>query len=700
MESPQAHSHPDQMNTHNQQDESILAGNDTRSVSPLESDTNLPILGAVSPETTPDPDNPRPESANERTCTRFYNSWEAFLLRPWKMFLLLLIGTIFSIGHHLFYLHLDGKEGDAQSLMFRYGTIIAFCAKASFGTAVTMAFQQRAWLVVRRRTARLHTVDSIFTANTEFTSLADWRAIKRAKISTCLALYCWLTPLVVVLTSETLSTVATEWSELASCPSVRTLNFTNEAITDWRDPIKINNRLELSVSLWNTTMPENGSPDITKGEFDYWARPSMQYSRQLLPPVISQGQPTTRRRAGVEICSDSWDCSYVIDFIGPGYKCQELASGVGSKVKKLGDSEAPFDTSAIAPEGDFTYLANTERGQYGVEQITNSSLGGMPRFDPPYPKNMGAFRTEPIIWIGYATVNDTSVPQPLSRESPGWYDAYTPVIFGCEHYEINYTVKFEYIRGEQSHEIISRNYLRKVVDTTYLPDEKDPDKRLRDRTVATPEENYVFPHDVWNYQRTAAFHSLGYGLRTYLNGTMKMPYFIAETEMMLTSLMTFINYLPVDNLPQAIEKLYEDIIVSLLSEPSFLAVSWASNGKPSGNARGGPETSYPCVRTRPSTVFRYDMLQLLAVYLASFVLALVGVLLGFQAAREEGLMRDMKPSSIMEATRAPSLNGLGPGGELDKNKVKVGYGLVQQHAGESVRSFGLEGGVIQQPGRS
>ncbi|KAJ4214954.1 hypothetical protein NW759_009978 [Fusarium solani] len=109
-------------------------------------------------------------------------------------------------------------------------------------------------------------------------------------------------------------------------------------------------------------MPGNESPDITKGEFDYWTRPSMQYSRQLLPPVLSQGQPTTRKRAGVEICSDSWDCSYVIDFIGPGYKCQELASGVGSKMKKLGDSEAPFDTSAIAPEGNFTYLAVTVEG--------------------------------------------------------------------------------------------------------------------------------------------------------------------------------------------------------------------------------------------------------------------------------------------------------------------------------------------------
>ncbi|RSL49194.1 hypothetical protein CEP54_012570 [Fusarium duplospermum] len=698
MDNPQAHSYSDQMNTHAQQDNSILDGNDTQPVSSSENDMDAHILGAVPPETAPDSDNPRSESANERTCTRFYNSWKTFLLRPWKMFLLLSIGTIFAIGHHLFYIQLNGREGDAQSLMFRYGTIIAFCAKASFGTAVTMAFQQRAWLVVRSRTARLDTVDSIFTANTEFTSLLDWRAIKRAKVSACIALYCWLTPLVVVLTSETLSTVAAEWSEITSCPAVRTLNFANEETSDWRTPTTINGRIGLSILAWNTTAKDTVL-DGTKNEFDYWANPGIQFMKVIIPRVMSQGQATTRKQAGIEICSENWDCSYTINFIAPGYKCQELASGVGSEVKKLGDSEPPFDISLLVPEGNSTYVADTYRGDYD-QQLVKSGPGGRPISTPPHPKNLGAFRTEPIIWIGYSTVNDTSLPQPKWRNASDWHDAYKPVIFGCEHYEVNYTAKFRYIRGEQSHEIISRDYLRKVVNTTFLPDKQDPDKRLQDRTVATPEENYVFPHDTKNYRRIAAYHSLGLGLRNYLNGTIRQPFSVMETQFLLTSLITHINYLPVDNLPRAIEKLYEDVIVSLLSEPSFLAVSWASNGKHSGYAHGGPETNYPCVRTRPSTVFRYDMIQLLAVYLASFVLALVGVLLGFQAAREEGSMRDMKPSSIIEATRAPSLNELGPGGGLDRNNVRVGYGLVQHHAGESLKSFGLEGGVIQQSGRS
>jgi hypothetical protein len=88
--------------------------------------------------------------------------------------------------------------------MLRYSTIITFCAKACLGAAVSMAFQQRAWLVVRHKMARLDTVDSIFTANTNIFSLFSWSSIMKAKVGSLLALYCWVTPLVVVLISDNL----------------------------------------------------------------------------------------------------------------------------------------------------------------------------------------------------------------------------------------------------------------------------------------------------------------------------------------------------------------------------------------------------------------------------------------------------------------------------------------------------------------
>jgi hypothetical protein len=93
-------------------------------------------------------------------------------------------------GHHRFYLSLDGQEPTNQSLMLRYGTIIAFCAKASLRTAVAMAFQQRAWLIARHKMARFETVDAILTANDDIFFLLTWSSIKNSKIRTLLALYC------------------------------------------------------------------------------------------------------------------------------------------------------------------------------------------------------------------------------------------------------------------------------------------------------------------------------------------------------------------------------------------------------------------------------------------------------------------------------------------------------------------------------
>lgn len=68
------------------------------------------------------------------------------------------------------------------------------------------------------------------------------------------------------------------------------------------------------------------------------------------------------------------------------------------------------------------------------------------------------------------------------------------------------------------------------------------------------------------------------------------------------------------------------------------------------------------------------------------------MLLGLQAFLEDGAMRDMKPSSIIEASRASSLHALGA---RQGGGVKIGYGLVHDEAGRSVRSFGVEGNVQQ-----
>ncbi|KAF5550903.1 hypothetical protein FNAPI_7577 [Fusarium napiforme] len=561
----------------------------------------------------------------------FVQKWSAYTLKSWNMCLLTVLGTVLACGHHLFYLSLDGQEATSQSLMLRYGTIIAFCAKASLGTAVAMAFQQRAWLIARHKMS------------------------------------------LVVLTAETLAVVAGVTEELVSCPSVRTLNFGNEANFDWRERPVVHGQTLKSVSHFNTTGLNTKPEDFNSTHFDYLNAASSVYTSVVSNKAVFMREPLVRDESTEEVCSDGWNCTYVIDFLAPGYKCEELASGVGSKVKKLGDAEAPFNTSILAPEGSYTFISKAARESY------TTYSGGR-------PKNLGVFKNEPIIWVGYATVKDINKPQPKDKEDKSWDKAYTPIIFGCEHYEVNYTVRFDYVRGAQSYKITNRDYVRKVVNTT-LVSENTSGKTSKKQSI--PESNWVRPQNYKEYRRTAAYHVIGEGLRRYVGGVVNTANNVTTTYILLTSLGSKINPLPITNLRQGIQKLYEDIVLSLLSEPSFVAVAWASNGKPSGTGKGDASTRYPCRRQRQTTLFVYKQVQLLSVYAASISLAVVGVLVGIQAYREKGVMLDMKPSSIIGASKNGALGA-------ERGDARSGYGLVQEGVETNLRAPGTGGNMPQQ----
>lgn len=302
------------------------------------------------------------------------------------------------------------------------------------------------------------------------------------------------------------------------------------------------------------------------------------------------------------------------------------------------------------------------------------------------PKDLGVFKNEPIIWIGYSTVKNINEQQPKNKEEKGWDKAYTPVIFGCEHYEVNHTVRFDYVRGAQSYKIKKREYVRKVVNTT-LVSENTPGKTSK--KISVPESNWVHPQDFKEYRRTAAYHVIGNRLRRYVGGSVNTATNKTTTYILLTSLGAKINTLPITDLRQGIQKLYEDLVISLFSEPSFVAVAWASNGKPSGTGKGDASTRYPCRRQRQTTLFVYKQVQLLCVYAASILLAVIGGLVGIQAYREAGVMLDMKPSSIVGASENGALGA-------ESGDARTGYGIVQDGAETNLRAPGMEGNMPQQ----
>jgi hypothetical protein len=121
---------------------------------------------------------------------RWNSSWQA----PITMISLLLLGCGLAIGHHFFYQSLDTTktpDGQLQQRNIQYGTAFAFGAKACLIASVGTAYTQHMWSDFRRKSLRIATIDSSFTATTSIFSLLDPRFLSSCKTGAVMAVLAW-----------------------------------------------------------------------------------------------------------------------------------------------------------------------------------------------------------------------------------------------------------------------------------------------------------------------------------------------------------------------------------------------------------------------------------------------------------------------------------------------------------------------------
>lgn len=501
-----------------------------------------------------------------------------------------------------------------------------------------------------------------------------------------------LFPLTVILTPASLTVAPRTERRVDRCNDVRTLNFEAERFKNWRNPDFINGYPGLSLSVWNCTMAASSTTFTPYNEtfFDYWAQSSPQLEFVATHTALS-GDVVPRPNVAVETCGAGWNCTYTISFVAPGYKCSEVARGRDLDDEKLRTERGvPFNASILIPNGDYGYVGFAGEGDYALQQV-EAGEAGVPNMPPPYPKHLGAFRTEPVLWIGHSIQTTPGTP-PANRSVPGWDTAFEPSIFRCEHYLTDYTVEFDHTFSTQTTKVLRREYLYPVINTTYLPG-VDANDGTNDNTTAVPESNYVLPLDFERYRLIGAYHALGFRLRTYLHGAVRYaPYPVIESHVTKTLLIDRKTYLPVPNLMEEIQRFYENITLSILSNPQFVIVSWAARpNEPSGvgsssgssNATAAEALSYPCVRTRIANTYVYIQRDMWIAYAVAITAAMVCVALGTAAlAQNDYYARDTHVSSIVAATRAPCLEDLpwapSKRGEVPREilETRMGYGIV------------------------
>ncbi|KAK7975787.1 hypothetical protein PG989_014250 [Apiospora arundinis] len=550
-------------------------------------------------------------------------------------------GACFAVGHHLYYTSLHGQPATNQAERLRYGTLLAFLTKACLIWAVLGALRQRIWTTLQSKKFPLQGIDSLFAIADGPLAALDWRNLINAKIAVSMATIAWLGPVMVILASQSISVEPT--MDKAMCPGVKTLNFSLESVLDYRNITKIDGLTSRSVSEWNTTR-KGDEADF----FDYWTFTST-FMKGIAWAAIYQKRAVYKPSASQEACGLDWNCRYTIRFTGPGYNCNITSAGVGSTSKDLRGNVPPFSTDILLPRGNLSYIAYATGGEYAAEQMKDEDVyfGGILKMDPPYPKSLGAFRVEPVLWVGYSSAT-RSGEEPYNRTQPGWDSYYTPTIFFCEMFETQYTVEFEHSGGSQFTRVLDRKYIAPIINTTLDPN-VDAIDGTNDNTTAHPLTNYVYPTDTHRYRYVAAFHSIGYIFRHLINGTIWSRVFSSDTSVLNSKIFDHQrNYLPDPHLMESMQSLFEDILLSMFSEPILAAVSWAADPTRMTGEREGDETTlYPCTRWKPENRFRYHPLELGAVYAVSILLTAAAIGIGtVSVIRNGGVLKNTYFTSV------------------------------------------------------
>lgn len=458
---------------------------------------------------------------------------------------------------------------------------------------------------------------------------------------------CRLIPIASVLSPASLTAELQAFRNVTTCTGIANLNFTRESNFNFRVIIDHEIRRN-AMSYYNTT----DLAGVKEGFFDYYDQPSKNIRRLAISTAYLR-KPQPRDQAALNFCGQGWNCTYSINFVGPGYKCDDITTSV--------PANAPFQLQQLAPEGNFTYMANVDQDDYKPSQI--DTLDGVPRQPPPYPASLGAFESEPILWIGYAAKSNETYP-PDSPYAKKWKVVHTPKIAKCVMHHTNYTFELRY-RPSQAAVLKQRDFIRPAIDTTLKVNFGNSSD-----SVATPASNFLRPgEDPKAYKLHAAYHSMGSLLRAFLRGSVEKTtdvFVITKSDISETRLMDARTSHPVSNLMEGVQGMFEEMLISLLSEPTLVVAE---------------TQDVPCVKTQTINTFRYYKRGLWTGYVIVIGITFCFVLIGAYSIYQNGVASDVLFSRIMVTTRNPTLDHLGVGAclggdpfpkELTETKLRFG----------------------------
>jgi hypothetical protein len=574
--------------------------------------------------------------------------WHIHWRIPAQIAFAFFMGVVFALMQHFLYTFLHHRREDDEDKKFRwvlYGRALAYLSKVAFGGCVVLVFRQRIWRTFRERALTVLSIDQIFGATEDPSLFANWEAVSNAPILVMIAMVIWLIPLATIIFSPGALTFGTYLDNETIDMVVPTLDFSGESTKDWRHPVPFaDGDNKRSMMYYNTTDKSATAP----GWFDYYDQPSAELRRiALLLAYSKMDHPNIKQGARQDVCGGSYNCTYEQSFTGPGYQCEEVTTSIND-TDRLEELGAPFNMSILVPHGRYVYYADVNNGDYARPQSPNlqKGPGGVPLGDPP--ADMGVFKYEPLIWIGYA-VNSMKELSQNDPSATNWTHRYDPHIIRCAHMETKYTVQWDYVEPF-FHSMTKREYLKPIVDTNFTRSEDGTIDYSRD---PGPADNFISPRDdVEKYKKIAAYHAVGDLFRNFLGGHVDLEapkpgpsYAQVYSNVTMTRLVQS-NSEPKANLTDEIEAFYSDMVLSLFSAPEMLAVT---------------EEKLTVKRSRLQSSFVYVPERLWQCYAPVIFVTLLILLFGAFTIWQDGTTFSTGFSRILVTTRNTTLDDISRG---------------------------------------
>lgn len=125
-------------------------------------------------------------------ATRPETHW---LRGPLWMVFPLLLGLVLALGHHFYYISLNGNRAGSdrqQQWMAAFGQIFAFSTITSLRLAVVYAYGQYLWTVMRgTHFFKIGTVDKLFSLTSDLRGFFSWEIARKATLLWMLAAVTW-----------------------------------------------------------------------------------------------------------------------------------------------------------------------------------------------------------------------------------------------------------------------------------------------------------------------------------------------------------------------------------------------------------------------------------------------------------------------------------------------------------------------------